>query len=90
MTMSDLADNEKEILKTKTKLKKAENEGKSDLILMYGNLLIEQQIERSILLASQGKSYFFLYSLLFQSTPFNTLTGFCSIDIALMVYDFSW
>jgi len=72
LKMSELADIKKDIAETKAKLKKAEDEEKSELILMYGNQLIEQQKEKNLILASQGK--FLLLSLLFalSNPPFPT------------------
>ncbi|RYG95964.1 hypothetical protein EON65_55130 [archaeon] len=50
--MSELEQIKADIRETKAKLKKAEEDGDRDLILMYGTTLAEQQKKENILLAS--------------------------------------
>ena len=61
--MSDLDQIRSKIAITEADLAEAKKAGDRELILMYGNQLIEQQKEKNILLANQGK--FQLLSLLF-------------------------
>jgi len=69
LKMSELADIKKDIAETKAKLKKAEDEGKSEMILMYGNQLTEQTGVWKTLLVNQGK-FLLLSVLIAQSNPF--------------------
>jgi len=56
LKMSELADIKKDIAETKAKIKKAEDEGKSEAYLIsLQTTLSEQQKKENILLASQGK-----------------------------------